>query len=388
MNGDVVRLTTLIKLLKKLGHEVVVITAYPHYPSGRGRGFSWKPIAMERRDGVTVIRTPIIPLEHEGTVNRLFLYSSNAIGASLVAVCGRKADIVWAFSQKVFSDFPAFWVKLFSGAKIVSDVTDIWPEALVNTGYASLGTGYSLVNGACNAAYRLSDAITTLTPSMKSLLSERHGFDGDRIFVVPNVFEEARGATSRRVVPGGVFTVSYFGNLGTNYDFQTLLRAARRIKDDPNVRFKIHGQGESSREIAQTMKSQGLSNVDLETNLMNQEELEDFLGGANAFLLPMKKAVFPDASLPIKLAEYLRHGKPILCLGEGHLRSLIEDYAAGISLRPGDDESLAGAISGLSTNPERVATLGANALQLYQKEYSIERMLKSLQEMFNGLGMS
>jgi glycosyltransferase involved in cell wall biosynthesis len=387
LNGDVVRLTTLIKALKRLGHQVIVITAFPHYSSGGRGGFSWKPIVVESRDGVTVVRTPIVPLEHKGAPNRLLLYSSYAIGASLVAVWGRKADLVWAFSQKISSDFPAFWVKLFSGTKIVSDVTDIWPEALVNTGYASPGMWYGLVNGVCNAAYRLSDAITTLTPSMKSLLSERHGLHHVPVFIVPNVLEGVRIPTPTKIERGGKFTVAYFGNLGANYDFETVLRAARRIKENPNIKFKIHGRGESSGEIAQAVKSEGLSNVNVETTVMTEEELEGFLAGADAFLLPMKKATFPDASLPIKLAEYLRCGRPVLCLGEGYLRNLIKESEAGISLTPGDDEGLASAITELSTNAEKVAAYGASALQLYQKEYTFDRMLSSLREMFDELGM-
>ena len=57
------------------------------------------------------------------------------------------------------------------------------------------------------------------------------------------------------------FVVSYFGNMGTCQDMDTLIHAAELLKDDNRVRFLIVGHGNKKEKVQNEILNKGLKNV-------------------------------------------------------------------------------------------------------------------------------
>lgn len=376
INGDVVRLTLSLDLLASLGHQVTLITAFPHLDR-RNRKFHLLP-RVEMIGSLRVIRTPVLPLPQGGGLSRVLSYLSFAISASIAARMVRGADLIWSFSQRIFSVLPGEVLSMKTRGLLVADVTDVWPEAIINTEYLSKGPMYGLANMICNAAYRRCDAITTLNPSMKEMLVSRHALPSQNVVVVPNSREKVGKLSQRETKTKEPLRIVYSGNLGPNYDFQVVLDAAEELSGTSDVLVVIRGTGELEQALSKQISGRKLSNVTLETRRLDDAELDTFLARSDVFLLPMKRCPFPNASFPIKMIDYLRHGKPVICLAEGFTRSLVEESGSGIGLEPGDWEGLARVIRSIARGSYDIATMGERALSLFNDEFTLDKMCSGL----------
>ena len=384
LNGDVIRLLNLLKVLKDEGFEVTIITAFPHYPSGHiPSQYRWKLFSQEKWDGVRVIRTFILPLPHKGIVNRFLLYTSFSLSAVFAAFLTRKIDITWAFSQKLFSYITGLAFKLIRKTRLVLDLTDVWPEAIVNTGYMKdKGLLFSIVKALMKFFYTVSDRVITLTEFMRKMIISAVS-DPLKVVVVPNIAQFRRAETSSKVRKfGNNFIVMYSGNLGPNYDFKTLLRAAQALKDE-DVFFVVRGKGEMKDFIVNFIRDTGLENICLDERPLSKGELMEYLSSADAFVLPMRKCPYPDASFPIKLLDYLTCGKPVLCCASGYIAELLTRYRAGLVVEPGDWKGLADAILTLKERPEMREEMSRNAKRLVTHLFSRSVLHRTLKAAFN-----
>ena len=361
----------MLEALKDEGFKITLVTAFPHYPNGRiPSQYRWKLFSREMWDGMQVIRTFILPLPHRGSVNRFLLYLSFSFSAVLASLLTGKVDIVWAFSQKLFSYITGLVFKLIRKAHLVLDLTDVWPEAIVNTGYMKDdGLLFGVVKALMRFFYAVADRVITLTEPMRRMIISA-GVDPSKVAVVPNIAQLRRvESTPKSRKFGSEFVVMYSGNLGPNYDFETLLRAAQILRDE-DVLFILRGKGEMRDLILSFIKDSSLKNVHLDERLLDKEELLEYLISADALVLPMKRCPYPDASFPIKLLDYLICGKPILCCANGYISELLMRYRAGLVIEPGDWEGLAKAIVTLKEQPDMRREMSNNAKMLVTDLFS------------------
>ena len=134
------RLSELARLFVLSGHRVTVLTAMPNYPSGRvheGYGGLWR---RESVDGVDVLRTAIYPTQSTGFLKRLasyfsFVFSSTIGGTFLL----RRADFLMVESPPLFLGLAGFWLSRVKRARLIFNVSDLWPESAVQLGFVRRG---------------------------------------------------------------------------------------------------------------------------------------------------------------------------------------------------------------------------------------------------------
>lgn len=387
LNGDVIRLLNIIKTLKELGYALTIVTAFPHYTGGETPlKYKNKLFAIERWYGIPVIRTFILPLPHKGVMNRFMLYLSFSLSSLVSIFLVRNVDVVWAFSQKFFSYISGIVFKVIHGTKLIVDFTDVWPEAIVNTGYMEDGSLiFNLVDLMFNIFFKLSDCIATLTDPMKKMLTLR-GINPDKIVVLPNVvnLKEATPHLMDNVDDrfGGSFVVMYSGNLGPNYDFECILEAASMLRCFDDVLFVLRGRGEMKDHIVNYLKEEELDNVYLDERILSENDFLNYLNQADIFLLPMKKNPYPDASFPIKLLDYLSCGKPVVSYAEGFLRYLISYNKVGITIPPENPKELKKAIMILKNNSELREKMSINARRLAEEHFSYKILKSEIVKLF------
>jgi colanic acid biosynthesis glycosyl transferase WcaI len=383
VNGDVTRLKKVIEDLKKSGHQVTLITTAPHYPAGETKGYKFRLFNWSRENGMSVLRIKMPPLPHSSFATRFTLYFWFAALAIIPTIVLGRSKMVWAFSQRVFSTYTAMFAKLFWRARLVSDVTDVWPEALINTGYARIDSViYRAARFAAKAAYRTSDEITTLTPQMAGMFREAYGVQKEKIRIIPNVGKESKPKASvNSEQQTRKFQILYYGNLGTNYDFAPVLKVAEKLKGEP-VKFVIKASGGEWIQKIQWMKKEAnLDNVELITRVLSEDELHDMVGEANALILSMGNHPFPDASFPIKFVEYLHAARPIIYIGRGYPRELVEKYKLGIASDWNDIDGVVKFIGLLRRDPVLCAEMGMKAKVIADEMFSETTFENSLGEL-------
>ncbi len=368
--GASTRASNIVKSIEESGHEVVVVTAFPHYPQGEiPTQYRAKIMSAERMNKTRVIRVWVPPLPHEGMVYRFILYFSFALSALLALPFCRSTRVTWAISPNYLCMVPATVCKIMTRSKLIHDVVDIWPEALVATGFSIPKIAQSGTRILSFISYAFSDRITTISRSMGARLQRT--VPGS---VPVDVIENCVADTFFKVPPkqiGPRFHVMYLGTLGPSNDFPTVLDAARKLQEEKLARFTIAGSGEQAKEIALSIETGRISNVDFHNGAVPHQAVPEWLGTADALVLPLKRG-FGDTSFPSKLGEYLASGRPVICMTDGQLGRVIRESEIGILVEPGSVAGLVKAIVWTLKNPSLSASFSSNAREYARKNLSYD----------------
>ncbi|MCZ6834438.1 MAG: glycosyltransferase family 4 protein [Planctomycetota bacterium] len=227
--------------------------------------------------------------------------------------------------------------------------------------------------------YKRARHTIVLCEAAKKLVCENYDIDPERVHIihnwadpeelVPKPKAESEFAQQYELVEP--FTVLYSGNLGLYYEFETILNAAERLKDE-NFRLVFVGAGGKRDWIEAQIRDRKLSNT-LLLPYQPFEKLPDSLTASDASLVTIDKGV-EGISYPSKLYASLAIGRPILALSEGwsELRNVVEKEDVGFWFELGDDERLAECIRGMMNNPARGAAQGHRARELFLREFTME----------------
>lgn len=377
VSGDVTRLKEILDVLESKGIRIRLVTSFPHYPNGRGGGTRDADL---QTSNFRVFRVSMPHIPHKGFLNRLVLYSWFSFFASFQVLTLSRGVAVWTFSQRIFSTLAGLPSKIVWKVPLISDVTDVWPDALVNTGYASSG-GLVFRFGRALAmfSYRHCDAISTMTDRMARILSVNNRLSPSKIFVLPYVWHPSRSSGSR-----SVFRVLYFGNLGPNYDLGIVVRVAKLL-EDKGVEVIIRGDGERLAELRADIGRIGPNNLRLLSSTMTTADLNTLISSADVLVLPMVRQVFPDVSFPGKFVEYLFSGKPIVYVGEGLPAEMIVKYQVGSVVQYDDDTGLRDAILTIKENPTEAKRKGENAMELGERMFNHQKLEDAIMNLLDWL---
>jgi glycosyltransferase involved in cell wall biosynthesis len=159
------------------------------------------------------------------------------------------------------------------------------------------------------------------------------------------------------------FVVGYSGNLGRAHDFDTILGAMQRL---PQVQFVFTGAGAQLESVRRAAPA----NAEFRPYVA-REKLSESLSSADAHLASLKPAL-EGLIVPSKFYGILAVARPVLFIGarDGELARLIEAYAIGIVIEPGDVEGLVRAIETLARDRESAAEMGMRGRELYLQRFA------------------
>jgi len=378
LNGDVIRLKNCIKALINLGYEVILITTLPHYPYGNRKGYKLKPITIEKGRRIKVIRVYIPSLKHEGLHRRLILFVSFTLTSLFPLFFLSKVDYIWAFSQRIFSSLSGFVYKIFYRAKLISDITDLWPEALVNTGYTEYNSLiFKIGKFLAKTVYLISDRITVLTDAMKNFIVEKYEINPDKIKILPNITEKYNCDE----IDDDKLSIIYSGNLGKNYDLISIIKIAKLINND-KIEFVIRGQGEMYEILEYLVKRNNLKNVKIINEQLPYKEYLKEMCRSHVLVLPLRDSIFPDASFPIKFVEYLRFGKPLLIIAKGYLAKFAKEKGVGFVFEEVKYEEIASFLIELLNKKEILKQYRQRNLTILDEYFSEKILKESIKDVF------
>jgi len=386
MGGASTRVSNAIKGLSERGHEIFVVTAFPHYPDGNiPREYRGRAFAIEGDSKVKVFRVWVPPLPHEGA-KRLIMYVSFTLFSLLSLPFSGKVDVVWALSPNYFSAVSGFSYKMLKRVPLVLDVVDLWPEALVSLRVLTSKFLVGLVDAGLVFFYGVCDGIITLNEGMRNQIL-RKVVHPEKVFIVSNAVDLAvfkPKKVERFPELKGKFVVMYSGNLGQMYDFDTVLDTAKELSKTPNFAIVLRGNGDRMREIRE--KSKNLPVYLYQVNL-DSKKLVDFLNMADVLLLPMKKLDNHYVSFPIKLVEYLGCGKAVVACAEGATSQLVYESNGGIVVEPRNSRDLSTAILRLHDNTDYCLKLGEKGRNFALEHFSLENMSTELERVLTMAGL-
>ena len=369
VGGASTRVSNLISALKNRGDNVVLITAFPHYPDGNiPRDYRNKALVIENRDGVRVVRVWIPPFAHRGVARRFALYATFALTALFALPYSGKVDSVWAVSPNYLSVIPASVLKIARRCKLIHDVVDIWPQAIESAGYHISGPMRWVLQSLADVSYAVSDAIVTLSPALASSLKKSVPASVP-VSVIGNCVND--GFFDLSFSPNtDVKNVMYLGTLSPANDFSLIVEAAKKLRNQ-RLRFTIIGSGEMAGSIVDLLEKSHLKSIHFEAHPVNHDDVPARLSEADILILALKPG-FGQVSFPSKLVEYLATGRPVICVTDGELAKVIRSQQIALVTEPGDANDLVNAIMKLSSDHKLFDELRLKGRQYAYREYSFQ----------------
>lgn len=369
--------------------EVTVLTGKPNYPEGKiFVGYKATGIQKEEYSGFDVIR---IPLRQRGkssgiglALNYLSFIASGYLFAPY-ALRGRKFDVVFVYAPSpLLQALPAIYVAWLKRAPLVLWVQDLWPDALVATGFIKSRWILRMVGLVVRYIYRFSDAILIQSEGFRASV-EQWASKRDNICYFPNSAEDtsfelsttSQGSRIANAVAQG-FSVVFAGNIGTAQSCETIIEAAKLLKSLEKIKFYLVGNGSMADSIAKSIESGGLDNVVM-TGQVPAEDMASIYASASVLLLTLRDEPALSSTIPSKLQSYLASGKPVIASCNGESANVVNTASAGFACPAGDARALAEAVIKLyEMPPEERDRIGKNGREYFEAHYHLQKRVAEL----------
>lgn len=374
------RLSGTAAFLRSCGHDVLVVTALPSYPTGViPPAYRRRAVVRERIDGIPVIRT--WTWARPGSSIRLRLANQLSFTASAPLALPRVGtrDVILVESPPLFVGLTGAAFSAALRAPMVLHVSDLWPAVPIELGALRDPLAIRAAELFEAAVYRASRRLIVVTERWADQLVAS-GVPADKIDRVTNGVDteffdptrrQARREAVRRVLgmTDGVTLVACIGTVSHVYGYDLILDAARRLASRRDIRFTIVGDGSLKATIADQVRRSGLANVTL-LPAQPHARIPDFYAAADVSVGALLPLPVTRGQLPVRVLEAMAMVRPIAFAGEGVAATLLESSGAGLVAPPNDAATLAANVARLAANPALRERLGAAGRRLVEERYS------------------
>lgn len=350
MGAPAARVSELARTWAEAGHEVVVLTAFPHHPTGivppEYRGYVR---LREVWHGVDLLRTWVYATPNKGVAKRALAYVSFAASSVMLGSVDpavRGADVVVATSPQFLCAVSGYALSRIIGAPYVLEIRDLWPESIVAVGALSREhPATRALESIEQFLYRKADRLVSVTDSFPEVWKAQ-GHDPAKMRVIKN------GVDLERFVPGqkegplrrelgleGKFVVSYVGTHGMAHKLSVLLDVADRLRAQPDVQLLLVGEGAEKAALVEDAERRGLTNVTF-LGQQPREKIPDFLVASDLVAVVLKRTDLFEKVIPSKMFEIMGCARPLLLAVQGEARAIVEASGAGYLAEPEDVDSI------------------------------------------------
>lgn len=384
------RINDLVREWTGNGHRVTVLTGKPNYPSGKiFPEFARDPGRYQEYEGATVLRVPMLP-RGTGSLRLMMNYISFVLGAFLVAPWKLRRcdpDVIFVFEPSpVTVGLPAIFLGRLKKRPVVFWALDLWPETLLAVGTLRSPKAISAVARLVRFIYN--NCTLVLGQSRAFLPSiAKYCDDPQKVRYFPtwaeDVFAQQNVAPAPEVPDApGTFNILFAGNVGEAQDFPSILDAAERLKNKPQFRWLIVGDGRKSEWLAEQVASRGLQERVLLLGRFPLERMPSFYLRSDVLLVSLKPDPVFSMTIPGKVQSYLVTGKPIVGMIDGEGAEVIRLSGAGLVASAGDGEALAKQLQHLAgLSPEERRQMGENGKKYAQAEFNRDVLMTRLMEL-------
>lgn len=378
------RIADICEEMVRRGHEVQVVTGYPNYPEGvLYEGYGKGKHIDEVINGVKVHRCFTIPRE-TGIVKRFMNYYSYAVSSTAfiklnacVASDGKPFDVVFCnqLSPVMMAGAAIAYKKKYK-VPVVMYCLDLWPESLIAGGITRTSPIYKFFHYVSKKIYKQMDKILITSRMFSEYLNTEFGVEKDRIEYLPQYAE----GIFTKIPPreeDGLWNFMLAGNIGAVQSVETVIRAARQLKDEP-VKFHIVGGGTDLERLKAL--AEGLDNV-VFYGRRPLEEMPKFYAKADAMLVTLAADPVLSLTLPGKVQSYMAVSKPIIGAIDGETKEVIEDARCGFC---GKAESVDELVENVKKfiRSDKKEKMGQNARKYYEKNFAEKRFMDKLESKF------
>ena len=360
----IARFSIFAKEWRKLGAVTDVIASSRNHTTGGEVGGSSFYSKEKDESDVTIYRAAswTFGFGYWTFLGRVLAYLSFTVTSFFTALLAPRPDIIVASAPPIFLGLVAWLVAAIRRVPFAYETRDIWPDEAIELGVLRNKLVIRMSFALERFIYARARKIVVNSPGVKELLTVKKNIDGEKIAVIPNpiVLEEDKvdeKETRKRLDWNDKFVVLYSGAHAFVYDFDTLLDAAKLLKDQKDIEIVLMGGGRYKEHVANRVKEENISNVRL-LSAVPHDEVRSYMRAADLCVASLKDMEFLRYIYATKLLNYMESGRPILLAMRGVSKELVERAGAGLVVPPGDAGLFAETLNVLKRDPKRLTEMG------------------------------
>jgi len=351
--------------LVKLGHEVTVVAAHPHYPEP-----IWGTKLLPYReviDGVRVIRLPIWPGRGSG-FQRIRQELSFTTAQSLALPFLPPADVVLA----VTPSFPALAPAMaFTHARRIPWV--MWLQDIVTDGAATTGElseGYVLraARRFERLTYRDADRIVVISEAFRDNLSSKGVPESKMVRIFNPSSRPKTDSIDIDALANQAPRILAMGNIGHSQGLEGIVDAFQANEDlaKLDARLIIAGSGVAAESVRGRITS---DRVEM-PGVLYGPELDPVLRSASLGLVS-QRADISEFNLPSKIMHYMSYGLPVLASVRTGTETgkIVTQANAGWATDAADPAQFAATAARVLADRPSLAAAGRNAYSFAAAEF-------------------
>ena len=235
---------------------------------------------------------------------------------------------------------------------------------------------------------RYVDRFIVVSDCLKEMMIHKRCINSDKVFRIYNGIEvddyrqtpEDRNRIRMELkIDNDTVLIGAIGRLVWQKGFEYLIQSIPDvIKVYPNVKFLIVGEGLLETKLKVKSKKLKVTDKIIFTGFRN--DIKEILSAIDILVIPSILEGFPMITL-----EGMAMAKPIIATRIAGIIEQITDSESGILVPPNNPDSLAKAIIHLLGDRQFAYTLGLNARIRIENEFTIERMINKIEELYKTL---
>lgn len=372
------RLHELAIRLKEKGVDVEVFTAMPNYPKMEiFSAYKGKKYLSEDIDGLLVHRSWIYVKNSKSIFHRLLNYFSFVFSSLFYGLKKLNTfDYILVESPPLFLGISAIILSRFKKAKMIFNVSDLWPESAEKLGLVQNKVFLGAATWLEEFCYRNAVLITGQTQGIVSNIQNR--FPAKKIYWLPNgvdlkLFNPDEIQSSWRAKEGlneNDLLFFYGGIIGHAQGLEVVINAASLLKDLKHIKFILLGDGPMKEELVGLKNKLQVDNVRF-MDPVGKKDIPEIVKAIDVALIPLKKIPLFEGAIPSKIFENLAMKIPLLLGVDGEARELfINQGKAGYYFEPENHADLASKIVWINEHKENLHEMGENGREFVLQNFN------------------
>ncbi len=365
--------------LVSLGHDVSVVTGKPNYCYNEIIP-AYRKVKYEIIDDVKVHRVNLYPRKQSrlSIIRNYLSFHRNA--KAFMRRFNEQFDVVLSVSlSPVISIAPAVLYAKKHKVKHVLHCLDLWPESTVVTGAVKKDSPmYKMLFRWSRNLYLACDKIMVSSPSFADYFKEvLHIIDKPFPYVPQpslGVHENLPPATFKKK-----YNFVYVGNIGTLQLIDEIAEAGKIIGTRGDVEVHLAGMGLQSENLKKYIADNSLKDIVTYYGPLPLEKAVTLYADADALIVPLKEGGTVGKTIPNKLVQYLKYGRPIIGSLSGDGRDVLVK-TKGAVLADQNAESIAKAMETIIDLPaDKKEEMGRQNKLYYEEHFEIRRVAQLIE---------
>ena len=334
------------------------------------------------------------PYNKKSKLFRIFSWINYSLFAFWKMLKVDKNTIIFIASNPPSLGFFALLVNLFKNTRYIVLVYDMHVDVLIGRGLLDKNSFivkfWRFIN---QKIWNRSLAIYTIGTVMADNLSKQFKVNNTYLARVGVVYP---WADTERIKPilkihnplssifgqKGKITILYSGNMGMSHDIDSILHAAKILKNHMNISFLLIGEGEKWKEAYNFKIDNNLNNLKV-LPFQSEDKLPYTMSLADIALVSLDEGA-EGFMVPSKMFYYMSAGAAVIgiCKGTNDVSKIIEKSNCGMTIEPKNPKELANIIKALSENKKKLQDLKKNsrqsAVSYFSRQKCSSKLIKEL----------